>query len=215
MSEEFEAEARADDCRELHDPLAIWRQALQALLHGVQDRNRDRQRGDVLRPPPGAVSVGEVATLYQRAQYLFNEEGIALAALLQRRPELRRWRPLEAKRGADDGTGLLEGESVETDLLGKTPARQLGEEVVEGVAPMQLVAAVCTQEEYRVVAQLACEVGKELERCFVCPVQVLHGDDDRTTLCEVSNKMREGRMHPVALGLARDLESHVAPLLRE
>jgi len=67
------------------------------LLDRVADRDRDREIGHFLRPPPRAVPILELAVLHERAEDLLKEERIALGALVERLAERRRRRTRQAQ----------------------------------------------------------------------------------------------------------------------
>src|SRR5438067_1835994 len=154
---------------------------------------------------PGAVAILELALLDQGAEDLLDEEGVAFGALEQRSAEFRRRRSGEAERGLDDLADFLEGQPLEAHVIREPAATELGEDVVERVEPVQLVAPVGEEQEDPRVAQLAREIGHELIRRLVGPVEVLDDDDDGAAARGVRQAFGERAVDPVALDL-RDRE---------
>src|SRR5207248_8454682 len=99
-----------------------------------------------------------LALLDQGAEDLLDEERVAFGALEQRPAELRRRRSREAESGLDDLADLLEGQPLEAHVIGEPAPAELGEDVVERVEAMELVAPVGEEQQYPRVAELAGEI---------------------------------------------------------
>lgn len=205
--QQVEGEALPDHRGDVERAMRVGGQAAKALLHGIANGHGDGEVRHLLCAVPGAVAVREVATLDERAQDLLDEERVPLAALLDRVAERRgRW-AVEAQRAADHGRGLVGAESAEGHVLGEPAARELRDQVVEGVSPVQLVGPVRAQQQDPLAAQLSREVRHELERCLVRPVKVFDRDDHRSRRGRVGERPREAGMDSVALGLADRLSA--------
>ncbi len=64
---------------------------------------------------------------------------------------------------------------------------------------MELVAPIGRDQEDRDVPELAREIGDQLERRLVAPVEILDDDDDGAIPCGLDEPLGEGRVHAVAL----------------
>ena len=110
-------------------------------------------------------------------EQLLGEEGVALAARVQARDEVRCRGVAEDARHLLGQLGLREGPDLEAFDDGA--ALLLGQERAQRMLAVQLVAAVRADHEQALVAQAAHERGEELERRAIGPVDVLHGEEDR------------------------------------
>lgn len=90
------------------------------LLDRVADGDRDGELGHILGPVPSAVAVIKVPPLDQRPQHFLEEEGVALATVLQGGPE-RSDGAGEAKRRLDQGARLLGAEASQAELFAEGP----------------------------------------------------------------------------------------------
>ncbi len=173
-------EAPAEHRRDREKLPQLLGQPLDALLHRLLDRRRQRVRGERglagERPLAGQVR-GDAPRVDQRADELLGEEGVPLRAFVEPLGEAV-GEPRAADERLDERAVLGGEERAERDGGEAAVAAEALEHLGERVAPVHLGRAVAADHERRRRPEAAHDVLQRLDR-DLGRVQVLQGEDER------------------------------------
>jgi hypothetical protein len=156
------------------------------LAHAVGHAGLEQRDGAAEVP----VGIGEMA------HDLLDEEGVAVGLAVQLLDERRR--PRTAAERAHERAGLGGVEACDVEPVERPLAAQAGEQRLERLAA--LVGPGGGEEERGLGGGRAHEVGDELERRLVGPVQVVEDDEQRRRAGDLGEQRRDGVEEAEPLG---------------
>jgi hypothetical protein len=202
LRDERQIERHARDAGDPEQPPRIRRQRLDAGDRRVSDGvgNRDRAPGNELEPGPRGA-LGDAVSGDQRRAQLLDEERDALRPVVDRGGKRIAWR--HTQRACRQRRGRRRVQGLERELTQPARPPELDAHASHRMPSRGLVAAVCAEQQHRLVRHTGGQRRQQLERRRVGPVQVVEVHDDGAPPGNRAERGSHGFKHAGAVTIAR------------